>query len=154
MVPVSRSSRRRPIGAFPRSLFFASRARGSWSSRHTSQFGPFWKMREHVVISSWFGIVGSVFPSCWLSREGLLPHLSQLREMLPQGGFSASIGFCIIARFQQFKHCVLHFVFRARGFPLALGFVSNDGVADCFVTRRGIPNFWCKRSMVFRSFRR
>ena len=70
-----------------RGQFFAC-ARG-----HPAYFklGSFWKMREHVVISPWFGIVGPPFPSYafpfWLQREDLLQHRLQPMEMFPQEGF-------------------------------------------------------------------
>ena len=70
--------------------------RASVVIRHTSQFGPFWKRREHVVISSWFGIVGSVFFQVTLSVSALArgtPPASVKTEgdVFARGFLSASV---------------------------------------------------------------
>ena len=57
---------------------FCNRARVVSVVRHISQFGSFREMREHMVISLWFGIVGLSLSQLrrilCLYRKGLHPH--------------------------------------------------------------------------------
>ena len=67
-----------------RGLCFCIWRAWSWSSRILHDSDPFGKLREHAVISSWFGIVDSLS----------LFHLFQLRELLwalVRGSTSASV---------------------------------------------------------------
>ena len=136
----------------------------------------FWEMREHVVISSWFGIVGSLFPcEAFLLRFGMRVSL---RIGFNRGRFRFCKDGFLSHRFRPRENCepVLHLLF---SFPLGKvqalfngvlsssfsgtrfllaeecshGIVSEDGVVDCLLTAHKRYDGFCAAFNGLLSFR-
>ena len=124
--------------------------------RHTSPFGSIWKMREHVAISCWFGLVGSHFTS-YAFLLGFSARISSrigdnrgrcFRKRFLPASFSSEGDFLTSAASSSTTssengssnlNTVSSTSFSGTRLPLAGSCshapVSNDGVADCFCDR-------------------